>query len=199
MSLYVNGATNFTTVYANGVEARTIVSNGTTVYVKTWVTFDEQGGSAVSDRYVWYGRSYTQYAALPVPTRSGYTFSGWFTSTFGAGAQITTGTLSTTTNIDQTLYAYWISANTTTPDITYTYDPVRTRYTIRVYNRDPDGAASIWSEVGDSTPDILRSSSVAYNSYTQWLYTSGFSGFTIYATAQVSGKPLSAVRSVYVS
>jgi hypothetical protein len=88
---------------------------------------------------------------------------------------------------------------TVTPDITYTFDPGRSRYFISVFNRDPSGAASIWSEVNDSTPDILRSSSVAYNSSVTWIFTSSFPGFTIYATAQVPGENLSAVRSVYVS
>lgn len=40
---------------------------------------------------------------LPTPTRTGYTFSGWYTSASG-GSQVTTGA---TVNSNSTLYAHW--------------------------------------------------------------------------------------------
>lgn len=100
-----------TTINYNGTEVRTLKSGTTTVYVKVYVTFDEQGGSAVSDKYVYYGSSRT-YGTLPTPTRSGYTFNGWFTAASG-GTQITSSTVVSTTNISQTLYAQWTIAGPT--------------------------------------------------------------------------------------
>jgi len=102
MALYVNGATNFMTVNANGSEVNVVYSNGTIVYSKAWITFNEQGGSGVSDRFVWYGRTYGQYAPLPTPSRPGFTFGGWFTQTLGNGSQITASTVKTSTGTTQT-------------------------------------------------------------------------------------------------
>lgn len=45
------------------------------------------------------------YGSLPVPTRDGYTFDGWYTSAIG-GNQITADSAVTITE-DQTLYAHW--------------------------------------------------------------------------------------------
>ena len=57
---------------------------------------------SVSSITVSYGGT---YSALPTPTRTGYTFNGWYTAASG-GTKITT---STTVNITsaQTLYAHW--------------------------------------------------------------------------------------------
>jgi uncharacterized repeat protein (TIGR02543 family) len=43
---------------------------------------------------------------LPTPTRSGYTFVGWWTAAAGAGAEVTAATTVSTT-AEQTLYANW--------------------------------------------------------------------------------------------
>ena len=101
-------------------EVRRLIQGTTNVYVKVYVTFDEQGGSSVSNRYVYFGsdgtnsRTYGEYASLPTPTRSGYTFDGWFTASSG-GTQITNTTavsdnIGGTGAITQTLYAQWTSA-----------------------------------------------------------------------------------------
>lgn len=53
----------------------------------------------------------TQYGELPTPTRTGYTFEGWYTEQAG-GEQITSDSIVKITN-NQTLYAQW-KANTYT-------------------------------------------------------------------------------------
>jgi uncharacterized repeat protein (TIGR02543 family) len=66
------------------------------------VTYDTQGGSAVSSGSYTWGGSVTLPSA---PTRSGYTFTGWFTGASGGsalGATYTPGTPA-----DLTLYAQW--------------------------------------------------------------------------------------------
>ena len=42
------------------------------------------------------------------PTRSGYTFSGWYTQQNGGGAQFVIATASTTVRADTTVYAKWL-------------------------------------------------------------------------------------------
>jgi uncharacterized repeat protein (TIGR02543 family) len=198
MSLYVNGATNFITVNANGTEARTIVSNGTIVYAKAFITFNEQGGSAVSDRYVWYGRTYGQYAALPSPTRSGYTFGGWFTQTLGNGTQITASTVRTSTNLTQTLYAYWISTVVPTSNPSFTgWSYFGSQWYISIRNND-SLAADI--KANDFTPpSTIRSGGSTASGATAQSFSSNpsFATFTHYATATASNgtKTVSSVVS----
>ena len=74
------------------------------------VTFDQQGGSGGSASV-----TATFDAAMPsatMPTRTGYTFGGYFTSTGGSGTQYYTanGASAASWTIAQnaTLYAYWI-------------------------------------------------------------------------------------------
>ena len=66
------------------------------------VSFDSNGGSAVSSKSVTYDST---YGTLPTPTRNGYTFVGWFTAASG-GSQVTSSTKVTITG-NQTLYAHW--------------------------------------------------------------------------------------------
>jgi len=84
------------------------------------ITYDSQGGSAVSD-----GDATTpsggSISVLPAdPTREGYTFAGWFTAA-SDGTQITAGTAHNQT-ADFTLYAQW----TENPVTTTTEVPVTT-------------------------------------------------------------------------
>ena len=69
------------------------------------VTFDANGTGATvspSSKSVTYGLT---YGALPTPTRTGYTFAGWFTAASG-GTQVT-GSTSVDITSAQTLYAHW--------------------------------------------------------------------------------------------
>lgn len=84
-------------------EIRTLQLNGVTKYVKTFVSFDEQGGTSVTDKFVYHGR---QYGTLQTPTRSGFVFKGWFTESTG-GIQVISTTNVTTTTLSQTLFAQW--------------------------------------------------------------------------------------------
>jgi uncharacterized repeat protein (TIGR02543 family) len=67
---------------------------------KNTVTFNSNGGSSVSSQTVRAGSSIT----LPTPTRSGYTFDGWFASSAFDGTALTSP-YTPTGNI--TLYAAW--------------------------------------------------------------------------------------------
>ena len=67
------------------------------------VTFNANGGSVTTTSKT--VTSGSTYGTLPTPTRSGYTFDGWYTAASG-GTKITS---STTVNLtgNQTLYAHW--------------------------------------------------------------------------------------------
>ncbi len=67
------------------------------------VTFDACGGeNTETERTVTYD---TAYGTLPVPTRAGYLFDGWFTSS-SSGTEVVAKDLVSLT-ADQTLYAHW--------------------------------------------------------------------------------------------
>ena len=73
-------------------------NGGSFLYLKEW-TFNDDYTTAYTSKY--YGR---EYGTLPVVTRYGYNFIGWFTS-LTDGTQVS---LTTSMDIeDVTLYAYW--------------------------------------------------------------------------------------------
>ncbi len=79
------------------------------------VTFDPEGGTvSPNSATVTNG---TNYGTLPTPTRTGYSFAGWWTGDNGTGAQVTAATQVTATS-NHTLYARW-TVNT----YTVTFDP----------------------------------------------------------------------------
>ena len=76
------------------------------------ITFNANGGqTSTSSKKVTYGST---YGDLPVPTYSGYTFLGWYTSATGGTNVINTTKVSITSN--QTLYAQWKNACSSTDD-----------------------------------------------------------------------------------
>jgi uncharacterized repeat protein (TIGR02543 family) len=68
------------------------------------VTFDSQGGSAAPYEDIGVGAA---IATIPVPSRTGYNFLGWFTQALGAGTRVLATTIPTA---DMTVYASWIAA-----------------------------------------------------------------------------------------
>lgn len=75
-------------------------------------------------------------SSLPVPTRAGYTFNGWYTY---SGTRVTTRTVFTA---DTTVYAQWTLIDTTpsTPDSSENSDPY---YTISVPTRVTGGTVKL--------------------------------------------------------
>lgn len=72
------------------------------------VTFNTNGGSTVAAQTVTYGSKATKPAD---PTKSGYTFGGWYTNS----ACTTAYGFNTAVTADITLYAKWIAESTPTP------------------------------------------------------------------------------------
>ena len=92
------------------IASNTMVGNsaGSTLYAH-WkanqytVTFDSNGGTvSTKSKKVTYNSTYD---TLPIPTRAGYTFDGWYTALTG-GTKVTEDTVVTAT-ANHTLYARW--------------------------------------------------------------------------------------------
>jgi uncharacterized repeat protein (TIGR02543 family) len=66
------------------------------------ITFNANGGSAAASKQVIFGET---YGALPVSSRSGFTFLGWFTALTG-GTQVTADT-TVTNSANHSLFARW--------------------------------------------------------------------------------------------
>ena len=102
-------------IAAGGTGTNVLVTRLNDLYSNTLnITYDSQDGSDVTD-----GDSTTtaggSITTLPTdPTRTGYTFTGWYTATSG-GTQITAGAAHNQTT-DFTLYAQWTAD---TLDVTY--------------------------------------------------------------------------------
>lgn len=93
----------------------TSVVDGTVNLYATWtannytVTFNPNGDGAstpITSKTVNYDDT---YGDLPTPTRTGYTFDGWFTASSG-GTPVISSTTFALLN-DQTLYAHWTANN----------------------------------------------------------------------------------------
>lgn len=76
------------------------------------VTFNANGGAvSAAPRTVRYGAAYQEAGELPVPTRTGYVFDGWYTAQNGGSKVI--GTTDVAIAADHVLYAHWSSAGKT--------------------------------------------------------------------------------------
>ena len=78
------------------------------------ITFNAQGGT-VSPATQTATQNYTYGTTLPTPTRTGYTFLGWWTGPNGTSTQITATTIVPVTN--QNLYANWTPYKPPTPTL----------------------------------------------------------------------------------
>lgn len=78
------------------------------------ITFNANGGSVSTNSSTVYLTD--AYGSLPTPSRTGYSFNGWYTSTNG-GTKITSSS-SVSNSSDHTLYAQW-SVNSYTYNIVY--------------------------------------------------------------------------------
>lgn len=148
------------------------------------VTFDAQSGTVtLSDKQVTFDST---YGDLPTPTRTGYTFTGWFTAeTDGTEVKSTSAV---TTASDHTLYAYW-TANTyqvsfnsnggdEIPPIDVTYDgtyenlPDATRYGYNFdgwYTAEEGG-----TKIAKTTKVDITSAITLYAHWTRIKYTIRF-------------------------
>lgn len=150
------------------------VPTGDVTYTAKWtanqykVTFDPNGGK-VSQTSITVTSGLT-YGTLPTPTRTGYTFNGWFTAATG-GQEMTYNTYFQKA-ANQTLYAHW-TAN---------------KY--RVYFNPNDGGSYDFGTMGDQE--------VIYDGAYGTLRTPTRTGYTFdgWFTAPVGGTQVTAATKV---
>ncbi|MFA6707963.1 MAG: InlB B-repeat-containing protein, partial [Sphaerochaetaceae bacterium] len=137
-------------------------STGNKTFYAKWseiqytITFDAQGGTVQTEsKLVSPGET---YGNLPVPTRTGYDFGGWYDGIGGTGALYTSDTTVVLTD-DQTLYAKWTG-------ITYTIT-----YQLNGGENHADNPSSY--TIAD-TPVVLKDPSRAGHSFNGWYTSSNF-------------------------
>lgn len=117
--------------WGDGVSAATVPTRDMT-YQANWtsntytVTFNANGGTVdTASKEV---KSGVVYGALPTPTRTGYTFDGWYTAATG-GAKVTLNTYFQKA-ANETLYAHWTAKKVTVTE-NYNYKNSTTGSTLR--------------------------------------------------------------------
>ncbi len=107
-----------TTKIFNNIKGTTpikVFKGSSPVFSQMTVNFDEQGGSAVSNKLVYFGE---QYGTLPDSTKAYYEFTGWQTAISGGSTVHENDIVNEA--LDHTLYARWAAQPVlNTGDITY--------------------------------------------------------------------------------
>lgn len=162
------------TSYTNSQSVKNLTtSNGSTVTLYAqWrpnnytLTFNPNGGSvSPTSKSVAYG---SQYGTLPTPTRTGYTFTGWFTAASG-GTKVSTTTTMGAGNV--TIYAQWTPTNYT---ITYNLNG----------GTNPSGVATSYN-ITSSTITLPTPSRNGYT-FGGWYTSSSLSGTSVTSIAKGS-------------
>ena len=145
-----------------------------------------------------------QYGTLPTPTRSGYTFDGWYTGENGTGTKVTSDTVVTNAN-NHTLYAHWtVKVYTITfnknggtggtdsatithgtkqgsyPDITL---PTMSGYKFIGYYDAASGGTQYYNSTGQSVRDWDKTSNTTL--YAHWEASARVPSFTYTGSSQI--------------
>lgn len=143
----VGGSEQWRDVNTNTVFTKNTKVYASWIYGSCTVSFNANGGTvSQSSKSVTTG---TAYGDLPTPTRSGYTFDGWYTAASG-GIRMTSNTIVEDT-ADHTLYAHW------------TANPTQTTW----------GAWSAWSTTpysASSTRQVETQQVKVSDAYTEYRY-----------------------------
>ena len=132
---------------------------------KYTVTFNANGGTvSPTSKTVTYG---SKYGDLPTPTRTGYTFNGWYTAASG-GSKVTSSTTVTTAS-NHTLYAHW------TPN----------QYTVTFDANDGSGWTTSQKVTYDSTYGTLPTRTRTGYTFNGW-YTAKTGGTKITSSSKVT-------------
>lgn len=156
--------------------------------------------------------------SITVPTRTGYTFGGYYTSTNGGGTQYYTDTGESARKWDlasnTTLYAKWVakgyivtfnanggSCSTANKSVTFdsTYGtlptPTRTGHTFVGWFTEKTGG----TQVITSTPVSIASNHTLYAHWQTWIYTIQFDGNSPDAALEVISVPNSVSKPYGIS
>ncbi|MDR1583387.1 MAG: InlB B-repeat-containing protein [Prevotellaceae bacterium] len=138
------------------------------------------GGKSPEDQKVYYG---SKVGELPVPSRPGYTFGGWFTGTNGDGDEYTKETeywisINTTLNAKWTAIKYQLkydlqggsggpaspSSVTFKSSILLTPAPEKANYTFKEWNTLPDGKGDSYANETNYIHNYTKDTTL----YAQW-------------------------------
>lgn len=151
------------------------------------VTFDANGGSVAEEsKTVYYGQ---YYGEMPMPTRTGYAFDGWYTEQNG-GTKVTSETV-VSALANQTLYAHWttnaynVSWNTGTG---YTIAVSRTSspYANAATGVLSNGSVVYYGDVLSVTYTASTGYSISSKGSTSITVNGNVTSSNIYATASVN-------------
>ena len=178
-----NNCTALTDVYYSGSQSQwnsigfgannSCLQNATIHYnysPRHQITFNANGGSvSTSGKEVMEGEP---YGTLPTPSRTGYTFNGWYTSSEG-GSRVTEDTTVTISG-NQTLYAHW------TP-ISYTLS-------YNSYGGDvtPQSQTGYSLTISSTVPAMFGYDFQGWNTFSQASYATYFPGGTITLNANTT-------------
>ena len=191
-----NGASNTTTTANATFNGWANTSAGSKVYndKQSVKNLSSTNGAIVNVYAKWTDTS----VILPSPTRTGYTFSGWYTSSSG-GTKVGSGGASYTPSANITLYAQWTpitytvkyngNTNTSgsTASSTHTYDVskaltansfTKTGYKFVNWNTKADGSGTTYTNQ-QSVKNLTTTNGATINLYAQWTpitYTISFNG-----------------------
>ena len=166
---YSGGSRIYESTTVNLTGNQTLYARWTENVTSYTVYFNGNGGTVpYSSKTVTRGST---YGSLPTPTRSGYTFAGWYTS-YSGGSRIYAGTTVNLTG-SQTLYAHWTKNSTAA---TYT-----------VYFNGNGGTVPYRSKTvtRGQTYGTLPTPTRSGYTFAGW-YTSSSSGSRIYASTTVN-------------
>lgn len=125
------------------------------------VTFDTNGGSKITDKIIIYGQSVTEPTA---PTKAGFTFKGWYTSSNFSSLY----TFGSTISDNITLYAKWQNTAgitvTVSPNSTVVINPTYTDSTITL--TATSGHSSYSWKIDDSVATSFEGATVSGNTLT---------------------------------
>ena len=173
------------TIYYYGSNSVVVDYIENTTDTLTWkaiatVTLDPNGGSVnKTEIEAVYEETYGAHDKLPTPTRSGYTFIGWYSEASG-GTKITDSS-STLKSTDHTLYARWQKAasdlEVTLNPTSYTYDGTAKKPTVTVKDgsttlvKDTDYTVAYKNNTNAGTATVTITAKGVYNSTSQATYT----------------------------
>lgn len=96
---------------SNMLKMTTQIDDSIDVMYGHWIELDVRDGAFPDQTTTYYSTDENYFSNLPIPTRSGFKFLGWYTAV-ESGTKVRTSTYTTLDDSYATLYAYWVGFDT---------------------------------------------------------------------------------------
>ncbi len=154
------------------------------------LSFNSNGGSTVSSKQVVCGKT---YGSLSTPTKTGYTFKGWYTSSSG-GSEVTSSTVCSSKS-NHTLYAQWtpnkLSVYFNSNGGSVSSDTYTVKSNLIYYKSDSSKYYQTWTYNNTKENGLINASTFGLSrtgyTFAGWGTTS--TGGTIFSQSDTSLKP----------